>query len=59
MFTCHEKQLLFIAHVDDLHATGPEKELLKLFKDLGKDIALKLEPWLKPGGDGTFRMKTC
>ncbi len=47
-----------IAHVDDVHGTGPEEELKKLFEELGKHILLTMEPMLVPGGEGSVLKRT-
>ena len=58
MFVCKKRQLYLIAHVDDVHGTGPEDELKKLFEELGKHILLTMEPMLIPGGEGSFLKRT-
>ena len=47
-----------IAHVDDVHGTGPAEELKKLVEELGKHILLTMEPMLVPGGEGSFLKRT-
>ena len=47
-----------IAHVDDGHGTGPEKELKEVFAEMSKHIMIKMEPMLVPGGEGSFLRRT-
>ena len=58
MFVCKERQIYLIAHVDDVHGTGPAEELKKLFEELGKHFLLTMEPMLVPGGEGSFLKRT-
>ena len=44
-----------IAHVDDGHGTGPEKELKEVFSEMAM---IKMEPMLIPGGEGSFLKRT-
>ena len=53
-----QRQIYLIAHVDDVHGTGPRDELKKLFEELGKHILLTMEPMLIPGGEGSFLKRT-
>ena len=54
MFICRKRQVYVIAHVDDVHGTGPEKELKEVFAEMAKHIMIKMEPMLVPGGEGSF-----
>jgi hypothetical protein len=58
MFVCRKRQVYVIAHVDDVHGTGPEKELKEVFAEMAKHIMIKMEPMLVPGGEGSFLRRT-
>ncbi len=44
MFVCRTRLVYVIVHVDDVHGTGPEKELKEVFEEMSKHIMIKKEP---------------